>query len=152
MSDEQAIRRLVSAYGDAVSHLDAARAVATYAPDGVVSIAGSETAGRAAIEAGMRVSFAAFDLLQLIAHGGLIAVEGDRARARWSTVELGLRRGEPDLHCIFGRYEDELVRLPEGWRFARRTFTLAGRTLIETSKVQLNLDFVRSLIGRDGIV
>lgn len=151
MSDEQAIRRLVSAYGDAVSHCDAARAAATYAPAGAVSIVGNETKGRAAIEEGMRASFAAFDVLQLIAHGGLIAVEGDCASARWSTIELGLRRGKPDLHCIFGRYEDELVRLPEGWRFARRTFTLAGRTLIETSKVEVNPDFVRSLIDRDGL-
>jgi ketosteroid isomerase-like protein len=78
--DEQAIRRLVAYYSDAVTHLDARRAASIYTEDGCVSIAGIETVGRAAIEEGMRESFSAFDLLQLIAHGGLIDVAGDRRR------------------------------------------------------------------------
>lgn len=139
--DESDIRRLVAFYSDAVTHLDAARAASVYTDDGCVSIAGAELVGRAAIEQGMRESFSAFALLQLIAHAGLIDVEGDRARARWSTIEFTVRRQATDLNCIFGRYEDDLVRLPEGWRFKRRTFTLAGRTLVETSKLQLNDGF-----------
>jgi len=139
--DEQAIRRLVALYSDAVTHLDAARAASIYAADGCVSIAGNEIVGRPAIEEGMRQTFASFALLQLIAHGGLIAVEGDRARARWSTIELAVRRDSTDLNCIFGRYEDELVRLPEGWRFRKRSFTLAGRALLDTVKLQLNSGF-----------
>jgi hypothetical protein len=45
------------------------------------------------------------------------------------------------MSCIFGCYEDEMVRLPEGWRFRKRSFTLAGRTLLPTAKLQLNTDF-----------
>jgi ketosteroid isomerase-like protein len=139
--EENAIRRLVAFYSDAVTHLDASRAAAVYCEDGCVSIAGAEIVGRAAIEAGMRQTFSAYQLLQLIAHGGLIAVDGNRATARWSTIELGVRRESTHLNCIFGRYEDQLVRLPEGWRFRKRSFTLAGRTLIETAKLQINAAF-----------
>lgn len=140
-TDDAAIRRLVAYYSDAVTQLDAPRAASVYADDGLVSIAGAELQGRAAIEKGMRQSFSAFALLQLIAHGGLIEVDGDRATGRWSTIELAVRRGATDMSCIFGCYEDELVRLAEGWRFRKRSFTMAGRALLPTTKLQLNPDF-----------
>ena len=143
--DENAIRALTAYYSDAVTHLDAARAASIYAEDGCVSIAGAPLHGRAAIEQGMRQSFAAFDLLQLIEHGGVVEVDVDTARARWSTIELTIQRGRQDLNVIFGRYEDELVRLTEGWRFKRRSFTMGGRTQIETAKVQVNPKFIRGL-------
>jgi SnoaL-like domain len=141
VDDEHAIRRLTAFYSDAVTHLDAARAASVYTADGCVSIVGTQIIGRAAIEDGMRQTFSAFALLQLIEHGGLICVEGARATARWSTIELGVRRESTALNCIAGRYEDELVRLPEGWRFKKRSFTLAGRAQIDTAKLQLNPDF-----------
>jgi len=81
----------------------------------------------------------------MIEHGGLIQIDGDRVVARWSTIELGIRHSSDQLNVIFGRYEDFLSRLPEGWRFARRIFTLAGRTLLDTSKIQSNPKFYRPL-------
>lgn len=145
LQDENAIRALTAYYSDAITRLDAVRAASIYAEDGCVSIAGAELYGRQAIEEGMRQSFAAFDLLQLIAHGGVIAVNGDTARACWSTVELTIKRGAKDLGVIFGRYEDELVRLAAGWRFKRRSFTMGGRTQIETAKTQINPGFLGNL-------
>jgi ketosteroid isomerase-like protein len=145
LRDESAIRALTAYYSDAVTHLDAARAASIYADDGCVSIGGAELHGRAAIEAGMRQSFAAFDLLQLIEHGGVIEVAGDAARARWSTIELTIKRGAKDLNVIFGRYEDALARSAAGWRFTRRSFTMAGRTQIETTKTQLDPAFFGAL-------
>lgn len=144
--DEAAIRRLTAFYSDAVTHLDAARAASIYADDGTVSIAGAAITGRQAIEAGMRQSFSAFTLLQMIEHGGLVEVDGDRAQARWSTIELAVKRGAQKLDVIFGRYEDQLVRLPIGWRFQRRDFSLAGRTQVETAKLQSNPDFFTGLL------
>ena len=144
--DEQAIRRMVAFYSDAISHLDAVQAASLYAEDGVVSIAGHRTFGRAAIEEGLRASFASFRLLRLLAHGGLIDVSGDRARARWSTLEFGVREGADALHCIFGRYEDALCRKSEGWRFESRSFTLAGRAMLDPAKLQLNPDFAATLL------
>ena len=145
VNEENEIRRLVAYYSDAVTHLDAARAASVYVEDGCVSIAGAELFGRAAIEQGMRQSFSAFSILQLIAHGAVIEIDDTRASARWSTIEFAIRREATDLNCIFGCYEDDLVRLPQGWRFKKRTFTLAGRTLVETKKMQLNLAFAPSL-------
>lgn len=139
--DEQAIRNLAAAYSDAVTHLDPVRAAAVYAEDGIVDIAGNALSGRAAIEQGMRASFAAFQLLQLVEHGGMVTVSGDAATARWSTVELAVRQGQQSLNVIFGRYEDDLVRTTEGWKFARRRFTLAGRTQMESAKFQFNPAF-----------
>jgi len=146
IDDENAIRRLVAFYSDAVTHLDATRAAAVYTDDGCIFIAGTGIVGRSAIEEGMRQTFSAFALLQLIAHAGLITLDGDRANARWSTIELAVRRESTDLSCIFGRYEDELVRLPVGWRFKRRSFTLAGRALIDAAKLQLNSGFPLSAL------
>lgn len=139
--DESAIRDLTAAYCDAVTHLDAACAAAVYVEDGCVEIMGQETCGRAAIEQGMRGSFAAFEILQLIAHGPRINVSGDAAEARWSTIELTVRRDSNQLGIIFGRYEDNLVRTSSGWRFKRRVFTMAGRTQLGVSKLQLFSDF-----------
>lgn len=146
LRDENAIRGLTALYSDAVTHLDAARAASAYAEDGCVSIVGHETIGRAAIENGMRESFSAHSLLQLIAHGGVIEVDGDRATARWSTIELTVRREDTHLNVILGRYEDLLVRLDDGWRFKRRTYTLAGRTRLATTRLQTNPDFFTSLL------
>jgi len=134
--DERQIRRLVSYYSDAVAQLDASRAASVYVEDGIASIAGAVLRGRPAIEAGMRQSFAAFRLLHLIPHGGLVDVDGNSAKARWSTLELTVKRDSEDVNCIFGTYEDELVRLAEGWRFIRRTFSLTGRTLHPAAKSQ----------------
>jgi uncharacterized protein (TIGR02246 family) len=151
LRDESAIRALTAYYSDAVTHLDAARAASIYAEDGCVSIAGAEICGRAAIEEGMRQSFAAFDLLRMIAHGGVVEVKGDTAKARWSTIELTIKREAKDLGIIFGRYEDELVRLPAGWRFRRRSFTMGGRLLLDLAKVQLNPEFFASLTAGLGL-
>jgi hypothetical protein len=105
--------------------------------DGCVLLAGREIAGRAAIEDGLRETLAAFSLLQLIQHAGIIEIDGDQAKARWSTIELAVRKDREQINIIFGRYEDLLVRRPEGWRFMRREFALAGRSLVESTKLQL---------------
>jgi uncharacterized protein (TIGR02246 family) len=144
MIDENAIRRVTALYSDAVTHLDAGRAASIYTDDGSVVIAGNEITGRDAIERGMRKSFAAFQLLQLIAHGGLITIDGDVAQARWSTIELTVRRDAKTLNVVFGRYEDLLVRQDMGWRFRRRQFSLAGRTQMETTKLQTDPAFFAS--------
>ncbi|MGH9030371.1 MAG: nuclear transport factor 2 family protein, partial [Acidimicrobiales bacterium] len=61
-------------------------------------------------------------------------VEVDGSRAVQDTTVLVLQRPKPDAgpdertSSLFrtGRYHDEVVRTPDGWRFARRTATLDG--------------------------
>jgi ketosteroid isomerase-like protein len=145
LEDERAIRRLVDFYCDAVTHRDAVRAASIFTEDGVISIDGAELHGRAAIEAGMAQTFAAYDILQQIAHAPMVTVDGDRATGRWSTVELTVKHGDSGLGVIFGHYESEAVRRPEGWRFTRRTFRMAGRTLLETARLKLHPGFAHAL-------
>ena len=57
-----------------------------------------------------------------LTHSGLVRIDGNKAAARWLVTELQVALSG-DRRFIIGRYEDELVRLDEGWRFARRVFT-----------------------------
>ena len=90
---------------------------------------------------GMRETFAAFELLQIIAHAPRIRLDGDTAQARWSTVELTVRKGADRFGVIMGRYEDRLVREGGVWRFAERVFTMAGRVLMPIDKLQTHAAF-----------
>jgi ketosteroid isomerase-like protein len=137
LEDEDQIRKLVGAYCDAVAVRDAPRAASVYAEDGVVSIDGNVLTGRPAIAEGMTATFAAFDFLHQLAHAPRLTVEGDKAKARWSVIEANIRNGDTKLGVIFGVYEDELVRLPQGWRFSRRTFKSVQRLMLETAKLKL---------------
>ena len=137
LADESAIRRLVSAYCDAVNRLDADSAAALFAPDAVIRIADfPEIAGQAAIAEGLRGTFARAGFLFQQCDTGLIDIAGDRAHARLSVFETMRGANDQGIALIFGFYEDEYVRLAAGWRFARRRYTLRLRTRHAADKVQ----------------
>ena len=134
---ESAVRRLTGLYCDAVNRLDAAAAIALYAPDAVIRIAGGpDIAGAEAIGAGMAASFAHFDFLRMQCTVSAIDVEGDTARARLLVFETTHKPGEDTLGLLWGQYEDQHVRLPDGWRFQRRTYTLQLRAKVAAAKLQ----------------
>jgi SnoaL-like domain len=140
---EHGIRRLVSAYCDAVGRLDAACAAKLFAPDARVRIAGfPELVGRDAIGEGLTQSFAATSFLHQQCDTGLIDVEGDRARARLSVFEANRKSNQDALGLIFGFYEDEYVLLDEKWHFLRRHYTLQLRALVPSSKLQQLTGFI----------
>jgi ketosteroid isomerase-like protein len=135
---ESAIRHLVGCYCDAVNRRDADAAGLLFAQDCAITIAdGPERVGRDAQTEGMRQTFAAFDFLRQQCDVGLIDVAGDTARARLSVFEASHRAGEDTLSLIFGFYEDDYVRLAEGWRFQRRRYALQFRSKVEAAKMQL---------------
>ena len=135
---ENAIRRLVAFYCDSVNHADAERAASVFASDGRLSILGApELVGREAIARAMGETFSAYSFLHQVCHAGLVDVAGDRARARWSIYEVNGSPGEDVLNLFIGTYEDELVRRPEGWRFARRDLRATARSRIETAKLRV---------------
>ncbi|MCB2077433.1 MAG: nuclear transport factor 2 family protein [Novosphingobium sp.] len=140
---ENAIRRLISAYCDAVNRLDADAAGPLFTPAARIRIAGfPELVGREAITEGMRQTFAASEFLHQHCDTGLIDVDGDHAFSRLSVFELNRKPGADDIGMIIGTYEDEYVRLAEGWRFAVRRYTLTLRTLLPPSKIQQVPGFV----------
>lgn len=142
----EAIRRLVSAYCDAVARPDANAAGALFAPDARLRIADyPELTGRAAITEGMRATFAAAGVIQQRCDTGLIDLAGDSAQARLGVFEAVRKPGDEAVGLIFGFYEDRYVRLPEGWRFAARRYTLQSRVLVPASKVQEAAPFLPEL-------
>ena len=134
---ESAIRRLVGLYCDAVNQADADAAARLFAPDCRVRIAdGPEIAGREVLLDEMRQSFGAFDFLRMQCTVVAIDVEGDTARARLLVHETTHKSGADDLGELWGNYEDLYVRLPEGWRFQRRRYTLQLRARVPVAKLQ----------------
>ena len=138
LADEAAVRRLAACYTDAVNHDDPLRAASVYAEDGrLISFDGSEFAGRANLAEAFRATFAAFSFIHQVCHAGLVEVSGDRAVARWSVYEVNRKLEEDSLSIFFGTYEDEAVRLPEGWRFSRRQLRTTARARVETSQLKI---------------
>ena len=134
---ESAIRRLVGLYCDAVNRADADAAGRLFAEDCRVRIAdGPEIAGRDVLVEGMRQSFAAFDFLRMQCTVAAIDNDGDRATARLLVHETTHKPGASELGELWGNYEDEYVRLPEGWRFQRRRYTLQLRARVPVAKLQ----------------
>lgn len=141
--DERDIHNLVSAYSQAVSRLDPVAAAALFVTDGTLDVVGNKLCTRAIIEDGMRQTFAQFDMLQMLFHAPCFVVQVDTAQASWSTAEFAIRKDGEALNAIFGRYEDDLVRAPDGWLFSRRTFTMAARVQLDAAKLQKNPEFLR---------
>ncbi|BDE07390.1 hypothetical protein WPS_26660 [Vulcanimicrobium alpinum] len=56
-----------------------------------------------------------------MAHESAVTVDGDRATAHTTMNEFA-RSVAGTGHRNFGRYDDLLVRTPDGWRFAERRY------------------------------
>ena len=135
---ESAIRRLVGLYCDAVNRRDADAAGLLFAPDAAIQIADFPgIKGQEAIREGMRETFGRHAFLRQQCDVGLIDIAGETARSRLSVIEASHRSGEHGLSLIFGFYEDEYVRLTEGWHFQRRRYSMQFRSRMEVSKMQM---------------
>jgi ketosteroid isomerase-like protein len=123
LEDELAIRALAAAYTDAVNRRDGSAMADVYAEDGVLenlgggfTLVGIEKLRRAFT----RLVDSQREYLFQMTHSGLVDIQGDRAQARWWFSELKKPAGAP-YEYIQGVYQDEVVRTPAGWRFAKRT-------------------------------
>jgi ketosteroid isomerase-like protein len=52
-------------------------------------------------------------------HSPIIEVNGDRASGRWTLQGITIAHNSPTPTTVYGRYSDEFVRTPEGWRIAK---------------------------------
>jgi uncharacterized protein (TIGR02246 family) len=139
--DEVAIRALVSAYADAVNRRDAEGMAAVMAPDGIIEKPGygDPVHGHEKILKRYRRLQREREFLFQQIHSGVVHVDGDRATARWCFSETKLAVGSSDWLSMFGVYQDEAVRLTEGWRFARRVqTTIMERRLPGGAKVTIH--------------
>ena len=125
-ADELAVRSLAAAYTDAVNRRDADGMAAVFAPDGVIEKPGfgDPVVGIAKIRKRYQRLQSERDFLFQMTHSGIVELtQDDRANARWWFSELKQAKGASGWLYIMGVYQDEAVRLDEGWRFARRTQT-----------------------------
>jgi len=136
--DESEIRALAAGYSDAVRRGDADQAAATYCEDGVLmAFSGPEIVGRAAIRAALHRVLSPQSFVMQTCEGGLIEVDGDVARARWSVTEWVNPKDTKKVSISLGVYEDTVVRTAEGWRFKRRRFQpLYGGVLCEEGRAR----------------
>lgn len=121
--DELAIRSLAAAYTDAVNRRDGAGMAAVYAPDGILEApsAGSPVQGVEKLTKRFkRLVEQEREFLMQLTHSGVVEIDGDRATARWWFSEIKRPVGQ-GFEYILGTYQDEVVRLDIGWRFARRS-------------------------------
>lgn len=121
-ADIIAINQLSHTYAQAISRGSIADAVQVYAPDGVLTtpvVPG--VVGREAIQAAITEFTKDLEMVFHTVHNSLVQVDGDRANATFQLSEWSKRKSDGTTFLWLGFYDDELVRLPEGWRFAKRT-------------------------------
>ncbi|MFT5137469.1 MAG: hypothetical protein ACI9GB_001761 [Halioglobus sp.] len=126
VADELAVRALAEAYTDAVNRRDADGMAAIFAPNGVIEKPGfgDPVSGIAKIKKRYQRLHSERDFLFQMTHSGVVEFDAeDRARARWWFSEVKKTAGDGPWLQIMGVYQDEAVRLDEGWRFTRRSQT-----------------------------
>jgi ketosteroid isomerase-like protein len=123
VADWIAIRELTARYNRAFDDVDGRAFAETFTEDGVFVLPNARPRqGHDDLAA----------LVERVGYGSvhattdaIIAIDGDRATQECTLV---LARREADGSSVTfaqtGRYSDELVRTPAGWRFSRRTATL----------------------------
>lgn len=128
--DRAQIRELTARYNRCFDDGDAEGFAGCFTDDGAMEVSGGFVVeGRQGLE----------KMCQRVPYGivhvtvdAVVAVDGDRATQDVTVMVLNRPKPDaaPDERTTrldrSGRYHDELVRTPEGWRFARRTATLDG--------------------------
>ena len=124
--DRTQIRELTARYGRFFDDADPENFASTFTDDGSMEVNGSlVAAGREQLAA--MCSNTPWGTMHVTVDP-TIEVDGDTA-VQVVTI-LVVRRAksmkEPSKVVGSGRYRDDLVRTPDGWRFARRTVVLDG--------------------------
>jgi uncharacterized protein (TIGR02246 family) len=130
MVDRAQILELTARYNRCFDDGDPEGYADTFTEDGVMEVAGGpKTTGRAALAEMVRRT--PYGIVHVTVDP-IVEVDGDCAVQ--NVTLLVVARPAPDAPADkrssrlqrSGRYRDELVRTPDGWRFARRTATLDG--------------------------
>src|SRR3989442_2073884 len=138
-ADITATNQLAHAYAQAISRGLVHEAAQTYAPDAILTTPVlAPVTGRDAIEAAIRQGTKALELVLHCVANSVVEIHGDRANACFQLSEWAKRKSDGATFLWLGFYDDELVRLAEGWRFAKRT--LVSRVIahadVDINKIQ----------------
>jgi len=126
--DKVEIQEVLSLYHEAASKFDYEQLAVAFLPDGIWEVPGMGilSEGRDNIRSKMSALMTPIEYLVQINAPAVITVDGDAASARSLIRESAKFRNRPGLVDVVGQYVDELKRTPDGWKFARRTFTIIG--------------------------
>jgi hypothetical protein len=115
VEDRDEILQLLYRYNHTIDGGDPDGWAATFIEDGVFDAAGNVLSGRDAL----REFASSFKGRRHVVANPLVEIDGDTATVRaYAVVFSGT------TPSVVGIYEDELVRTPSGWCFAKRVFTL----------------------------
>lgn len=124
--DTQEIVDLTIAYGWLLDHGPRERLHEVFTDDAVANYGGQESHGLEAIIAKVESALGPLSVSQHIVTNQQVQLDGDRATARCYLHAQHTLRGTEggDNFVMAGRYEDELVRTPKGWRISFRKLTI----------------------------
>lgn len=113
------------------SHHDVEAVVTMFVPDGIWE---AGEGGRAEGHAQIRELFIRFRAIPFIIHNvmnPIIDIEGDTAHGDWHAIITGTSPPNRQANWIFGKYEEDYVRTPEGWKFKHLRFVIAAHAPYE---------------------
>ena len=121
-----AIADLVARYCDAVARADVAQFAACWTSDAHWTGPGLDRTGADEITRTWARMRARFTLALQAIQSGAVHIDGRHGTGTWWIREL-LEQSDGVVRETVGRYDDEYVYGEDGWRFAVRRFTPAGR-------------------------
>lgn len=140
MTDEIAVQQTLNTYSVNASLGNLEDMVATFVPDGIWEIPaiGARFEGHEEILAGANAITGAIEYMVQLNSPAVISIDGDTATAQSVIRECGKYAGRQTSLEVLGLYADRLVRTPNGWKFAQRTFTVRGMHDFENTPPSLH--------------
>jgi ketosteroid isomerase-like protein len=123
VEDRLAVRELYGSYSGAGFAGDREAWLLCWADDPVWDTPAGKGEGVAALTAIWDGLWSGIEVMAFSAEVVSIEVDGDRAKSRAYCREVSNWKDGRKVKII-GRYDDDLVRTPLGWRFQRRKFTM----------------------------
>lgn len=127
LADEAAINKLTAKFADSVNRRESEEFCSLWHSQGVWELKppmSIKVEGIEQILATFTQLLENWEFFVQMVHSGVVAIEGDRATARWCMNEIG-RSTVGKGFVNYGLYEDELVRENGIWLFAKRTYHFA---------------------------
>jgi uncharacterized protein (TIGR02246 family) len=120
LMDREEIRQLMYRYGHTWDNFDTQGWAGVFTDDGIYWEGGGPIiTGREALVSYAQDTAPRFSGRFHIVANQLVEVEGDKAKAHsYFLIVEGL------TPCLSGTYDDDVVRTPGGWRFAKRVVTV----------------------------
>jgi ketosteroid isomerase-like protein len=124
--DEQAVRDLGFRFADACNRGDVDDFRRLWADDGIWTIddpMNIRAVGADAIADTLTKLRPTWDYFVQMPHAPVVQVDGDRATSRWTVSEQAANASEGRSYFNYARYDDVLIRTPDGWRYLTRRYS-----------------------------